>query len=346
MIDPDFPLIDLHRHLDGSVRLETILDLGRRHNLPLPAWDVEGLRPHVQFTDTLRGVQGVMAFIAKFKWMIGVLVDYAACRRIAYENVADAQREGIHYIELRFSPWFMAEPHQLDPLGVVEAVADGVEAGRRDFGLPVKLIGILSRTYGPDTAWTELNALLAHRDRLAALDLAGDEANWPGERFTAHLQKARDAGWHITVHAGESAGPQSVWQAVRELGAERIGHGVSAVHDPALLDYLAERRIGVESNLTSNVQTSTVPDYASHPLRRFLEHGILATINTDDPGISAIDLRYEYEVAAPAAGLTAEQIRQAQRNALAVAFLSQEEKDLRGFKNLAGLNQPAVGSEK
>ncbi len=344
MIDPDLPLIDLHRHLDGSVRLETILDLGRQHNLPLPAWDVESLRPHVQFTDTLHGVQGVMAFIAKFKWMIGVLADYDACRRIAYENVADAQREGIHYIELRFSPWFMAEPHQLDPLGVVEAVADGVEAGERDFGLPAKLIGILSRTYGPDTAWIELNALLAHRDRLVGLDLAGDEANWPGEIFAAHLKKARDAGWHITVHAGESAGPQSIWQAVRELGAERIGHGVSAVRDPALLDYMAERRIGVESNLTSNVQTSTVPDYASHPLRRFLAHGILATINTDDPGISAIDLRYEYEVAAPAAGLTAEQIRQAQRNALQVAFLS--EKDLRGFKNLAGLNQLAVGSEK
>ena len=316
-IDPSLPLIDLHRHLDGSVRLETILDLGRAHNLPLPAWDVEGLRPHVQVTEPQ---PGVMAFLSKFKWMTGVLVDYDACRRVAYENVEDAQREGIDYIELRFSPWFMAEPHGLNPVGVVEAVVDGVRAGARDTGVQVQLIGILSRTYGPDIAWKELEALLAHRDALIALDLAGDEANWPGDLFVDHFKKARDVGWHITVHAGESAGPESVWQAIRELGAERIGHAVRAIEDPRLLDYMAEHRIGIEANLTSNVQTSTVPDYASHPLRAFLERGLLATINTDDPGISNIDLAYEYNVAAPKAGLTPEQIRQAQRNAAEIAF--------------------------
>ena len=323
MIDPTVPLIDLHRHLDGNVRLETILDLARQHNLPLPAWDIEGLRPHVQVTEPR---PGVMAFIDKFQWMIGVLVDYRACQRVTYENVQDAQREGIDYIELRFSPWFMTEPHGLDPRGVVEAVADGAEAGKRDCGIRVKLIGILSRTYGLEKTWKELEALLHFRDRLVALDLAGDEANWPARLFVEHFRRAREAGWQVTVHAGESAGPESVWQAVRDLGATRIGHAISAVEDPRLLDYLAEHKIGIESSLTSNVQTSTVEDYASHPLRSFLERGLLATINTDDPGISGIDLRHEYEVAAPAAGLTAEHTRQAQRNALAVAFLSADER--------------------
>jgi adenosine deaminase len=324
MIDPTFPLIDLHRHLDGSVRLETILDLGRQHNLPLPAWDVEELRPHVQVTEPQ---PGIMAFIAKFKWMTGILVDYEACHRIAYENVEDAHLEGIDYIELRFSPWFMAEPHALDPTGVVEAVTDGVEAGVRDLNIQVNLIGILSRTYGPEIAWKELEALLHHQDHLVALDLAGDEANQPGELFVDHLQRAREAGWHMTVHAGETAGPESVWQALRDLGAARIGHAIRAPEDPALLDFMAKHQIGIESNLTSNVQTSTVPDYASHPLRHFLEQGLLATINTDDPGISGIDLRHEYEVAAPAAGLTAEHTHQAQRNALTVAFLSSDERE-------------------
>ncbi|NOX61776.1 MAG: adenosine deaminase [Chloroflexi bacterium] len=319
MIDPTLPLMDLHRHLDGSVRLETILDLGLKHNLPLPARDLEGLRPYVQVTEPQ---PGVMAFIAKFEWMIGVLVDYDAVRRIAYENVEDAKREGIDYIELRFSPWFMSEPHGLDPAGVVEAVADGVESAARDTGVRVNLIGILSRHYGPDIAWKELDALLQHRDRFVALDLAGDEANWPGELFVEHFKRARDAGWRITVHAGEAAGPESVWQAIRELGAERIGHAVRASEDPALLDYMAERGIGIEANLTSNVQTSTVPDYPSHPLKSWLERGILATINSDDPGISAIDLPYEYNVAAPAAGLTPEQIRQAQANAAQIAFMT------------------------
>jgi adenosine deaminase len=318
MIDPALPLIDLHRHLDGNVRLQTILDLGRQHNLNLPAWDLEGLRPYVQVTQTQ---PGVMAFIAKFDWMTRILVDYDACRRVAYENVEDAQSEGLDYVELRFSPWFMAEIHHLDPTGVVEAVVDGILAGRRDFQVRVNLIGILSRTYGPETAWKELGALLSQRDHLVALDLAGDEANWPGELFVGHFRQARDAGWKITVHAGEAAGPESVWQAIRGLGATRIGHAVEATRDPVLMSYLADHQVAIESSLTSNVQTSTVPDYASHPIRRFVDRGLLVTLNTDDPGISAIDLSHEYYVAAPAAGLTAAQIHHIQRNALAAAFL-------------------------
>ncbi|MEW6094853.1 MAG: adenosine deaminase [Chloroflexota bacterium] len=323
MIHTDFPLAELHRHLDGAVRLQTILDLGIQHNLPLPAFDLEGLRPHVQVTDPQ---PGVMAFIAKFKWMVAILVDYEAVRRIAYENVEDAKREGLDYVELRFSPWFMAEAHGLDPAGVVEAVVDGTTAGARDFGMRVNLIGILSRTYGPDSAKKELDALLGQSRHITALDLAGDEANFPAEWFAEHFHRARDAGWHITVHAGESDGPESVWQAIQTLGAERIGHALRAVEDPALMDYLAGHKISIESCLTSNVQTSCVPDYVSHPLKTFLEHGLCATINTDDPGISAITLPYEYEVAAPQAGLSKEQICQAQVNALEAAFLPETEK--------------------
>ena len=324
VIDPDLPFIDLHRHLDGSVRLQTILELGCQHHLSLPAWDLDGLRPYVQ----VNGPQpGIMSFISKFEWMTGVLVDYDACRRIAYENVQDAKSEGIDYIELRFSPWFMAEAHGLDPAGVVEAVLDGAEAGSQEFNMPINLIGILSRTYGPEIAWKELDALLGQRQRIVGLDLAGDEAHFPGELFTQQLNKARDAGWHITVHAGEAAGPANIWQALRDLGAERLGHAVTATQDAALMDYLAVHGTGIESSLTSNVQTSTVSDYASHPLLQFLEKGLLATINTDDPGISAINLRHEFEIAAPAAGLTNQQIRQAQANALTVAFLTEQEKN-------------------
>ncbi|MGD2252900.1 MAG: adenosine deaminase [Anaerolineales bacterium] len=323
MIDPTLPLIDLHRHLDGNVRLETILDLGRQHNLPLPGETLETLRPHVQVSDPQ---PGVMAFIAKFEWMIRVLVDEQACRRVAYENVKDAKAEGIDYIELRFSPWFMSETHALKPEAVVEAVIDGVQAGSREVGLKANLIGVLSRTYGPRACGKELEALLRHREGLVAVDLAGDEANFPGELFVEHFRRARDAGLQITVHAGESAGPESVWQAIRELGAARIGHALGAKKDPALMDYIVAHKIGIESNLTSNVQTSCVPDYARHPLRGFLDMGMLATINTDDPGISAIDLNHEYHVAAPAAGLTPEHARQAQRNAVAISFLSSKEK--------------------
>jgi adenosine deaminase len=318
------PLLDLHRHLDGSIRLETILDLGRSLKIPLPADNLEGLRPFVQIT---KPRPGVMAFIEKFKYMIGVLGNYDACQRVAYENVEDAFLEGIDYIELRFSPLFMAEPHNLDPRGVVESVLAGVRKGQDQFDIKVNLIGIISRTYGPDRGWLELEALLDYRDQFVALDLAGDEVNFPGKLFVDHFQEARDAGWHITVHAGEESGPDSIWQAIEELGAERIGHGVSAIRDPQLVDFLIENQIGLESNLTSNLQTRVIDSYAAHPLKAFLEAGVLATINTDDPGISAIDLAFEYQQAAPAAGLTLDQIHKAQGNALQIAFLSPAEKE-------------------
>lgn len=323
MIDPHLPLIDLHRHLDGSVRLETILDLSRQHGLHLPAWEIERLRPHVIVTSPQ---PGVMAFIEKLGWMTGVLVDYDACRRIAYESVEDAFIEGIHYIELRFSPWFMSLPHQLDPTKVVEAVGQGVRLAALATGMQVNLIGILSRTYGPEVAWQELEALLQYRKFLVAIDLAGDEENFPAELFMEHFQKARQAGLQVTAHAGEADGPNSIWKAIQVLGATRIGHAVRAVKDPKLIQYMKEQRIGIEANLTSNLQTSAVKDYASHPLKQFIELGLLATINSDDPGVSGINLQHEYEIAAPAAGLSQDQIRQAQVNALEVAFLSAEEK--------------------
>src|SRR5256885_5924746 len=322
-IDPQLPLIDLHRHLDGSVRLNTILEVGKKHGVKLPGATPDELRPHVQ---VMERQPGVMAFISKMLWMTAVLGDADACQQIARENVEDAKREGIDYIELRFSPWFMSEPHGLDLMRVVEAVVTGVRGGAEETGVRVKLIGILSRTYGPEIAHKELAALLTQREHIVALDLAGDEANFPPKLFVEHFKRARDAGWRVTVHAGESAGPESVWDALRLLGAERIGHGVRAVEDAALVDYLFENHIGIEANLTSNVQTSTVSDLASHPLREMLARRLLASINTDDPGVSAIDLPHEFNVAAGGAGLSREQIRQAQVNALETAFLSKEEK--------------------
>ncbi|QRN84357.1 adenosine deaminase [Chloroflexota bacterium] len=325
MIHDDLPLIDLHRHLDGNVRLATILDLARQHDLPLPADTLEELRPHIQVSEP---ETDIMAYFTRFNWMISVLADYDACRRVAYENVLDAAAEGLDYIELRFSPWFMAEPHQLDPAGVVEAVVEGVRQGNVETPqTKVVLLGIISRTYGPETGMKELEALLTQKDHIVGLDLAGDEVRFPAEMFIEHFQMARDAGWGITVHAGESAGPQSVWQAIEDLGASRIGHALTIGEDPELVEMMLEKRIGIEANLTSNVDTSSVPSYAAHPLKGWLDLDLLATLNTDDPGISPVTLREEFEVAAPKAGLTEADTRKAQENAVEIAFAFGSEKE-------------------
>ncbi|HEY5642757.1 MAG TPA: adenosine deaminase [Woeseiaceae bacterium] len=322
-IDPEQPLIDLHRHLDGAIRLETVLEVAAEQGIFLPAYDLQGLRPHVVVEGK---AAGLMDFIGRFRWLTAILHDLETCRRVAYENVIDARDEGLGYIELRFSPWFMAETHGLDPAGVVEAVADGVVAAERDSGVRTQIIGIMSRTYDTETCHRELDALLSHRDHLVAIDLAGDEARFPASLFAEHFKRARDAGLQVTVHAGEVDGPQSVWSAIRDLGAARIGHGIHSLEDPALVEFLIDRRIGLEIAITSNVQVGVVEDYAGHPVKKILEAGIVANLNTDDTAISCIDLRHEFEVAAPRAGLSPAQTRQAQANALEMAFLSESEK--------------------
>ncbi|HEJ9411637.1 adenosine deaminase [Proteus mirabilis] len=324
MIDTQLPLTDLHRHLDGNIRPETILDLAKQHNIALPAYELETLRPHVQIT---KNEPSLVSFLQKLDWGVAVLADLDACRRVAYENVVDVANAGIDYAELRFSPYYMAMKHQLPIEGVVEAIIDGVQDALHTYDVEIRLIGILSRTFGENACQQELNGLLKHQDKITALDLAGDELGFPGHLFQPHFNRARDTGWKITVHAGEAAGAESIWHAIKELGATRIGHGVKAIEDPRLMDYLAEHQIGIESCLTSNIQTSTIASLAQHPLKKFLEHGIIASLNTDDPAVEGIELKHEYNVAAPAAGLTAAQIRQAQINGLTMAFISQAERD-------------------
>lgn len=323
MIADDVPLCELHRHLDGSVRVETILELADQHGLTLPADTVEGLTPYVHIDDA---EPGLMAFLARFRYLVEILVDLDACRRVAYENVEDAAGEGIDLIELRFSPWFMAERHGLDPGGVVEACIDGARAGARDFGVTVGLIGILSRTYGPETCMHELEALLAHRDGLVGMDLAGDEGGFPPVLFAEHFHRIRDAGLGVTIHAGEAAGPASVWSAIRDLGASRIGHGFRSSEDPELVAYLADRAIPLECCPTSNLHTSSVASYGEHPMARLAAAGVPFCLNTDDPGISAVTLRHEYEVAGPAMGLDQALLRAAQVTALEHSFVPDDEK--------------------
>ncbi len=323
MIDSTRPLCELHRHLDGSIRLETILELADEHGIALPANDVAGLAPYVHID---KSAPGLMAFINRFEHMTAVLVDADACRRVAYENVEDAKHEGIDYIELRYSPWFMAETHAMNPAEVMEACADGIRAAECDTGVRANIIGILSRTYGVETCMKELDAILAHRDHIVAVDLAGDESGFPAHLFRAHFKRVRDAGLHVTIHAGEADGPHSVWSAIRDLGAERIGHGFRAIEDPALVDHLVASGIGLESCPTSNLHISAVEDYASHPIKQLADCGVKFCLNTDDPGISAIDIRHEYDTAAVATGLTRTQIQQSQVDALDMAFLSNDEK--------------------
>ncbi len=324
MTDPTLVLTDLHRHLDGSVRPETVLDLGRRFNVSLPAQTLSALRPYLQVTDRCPSVE---ALLAKLDYQVAVLGDLNAVHRVARENVEDLALEGVDYAELRFSPAYMAGPHGLPLEGVVEAVIDGVQSAARATGVKVNLIGILCRGEGQDACHRELDAILSQRDHFVACDLAGDEEGYPGTLFVDHFRRVRDAGLNVTIHAGEPGPPSSIWQAVQALGATRLGHATTAVEDPRLMAFLAEQGIGIESCPTSNVHANSVADYPAHPIRQFVEAGITVCLNTDDPGVSANSVPFEYRMARERIGLTDQQLRQIQHNGLALAFLSDGERE-------------------
>ncbi len=323
MIHHDLPFIDLHRHLDGNIRPQTILDLSIEHQIKLPADNLIELLPHVQ----IQGKESdLMSFLQKLDYGVAVLADLDACKRVAYENVQDAHLQGLHYAELRFSPYYMAMKHNLAIEDVVAAVIDGVKLGQQEFAIKINLIGILSRTFGIENCHQELDALLAHKDNLVAIDLAGDELGKPGELFIEHFNKVQQAGLHITIHAGEADGASSIWQAINELKATRIGHAVNAIDDEKLMDYMIEHHIAIESCLTSNYQTGSVIDMANHPVKQFLAKGLLVCLNSDDPAVQGVDMKNEYTLAAKEVGLSDLQCRTLQENALKAAFLSKSER--------------------
>jgi adenosine deaminase len=325
------PLIDLHRHLDGNIRPKTIWQLAEKNNIALPESSFEQFIPHIQI---INNEPDLLAFLAKLDWGVKVISSLDDVVRIAYENVEDASNAKLDYAELRFSPYYMAMNNKLPVTGVVEALIEGINLGRNDFATKVNLIGILSRTFGVDKCQQELNALLTCKDSLVGIDLAGDEYNFPGHLFESHFNQVRDAGLNVTVHAGEAAGPESVWHAIDKLGATRIGHGVSCAQDPKLLDYMLSQNISIESCLTSNIQTGTLESIEDHPVKTFLAHGLTVCLNTDDPAVENIELTHEYQLAENVLGLSKEQISTLQRNSVEMSFLTDREKqNLLALKN-------------
>ncbi|NQY22115.1 MAG: adenosine deaminase [Campylobacteraceae bacterium] len=323
MIDKNLPLIDLHRHLDGNIRPKTIWELAKLNNIKLPVDDFKEFIPYVQIQNQ---EADLLAFLEKLDWGVAVLKTLEDVKRIAYENVEDAFNAGLHYAELRFSPYYMSMNHNLIIKDVVKAIIDGVNTAVKDFDIKINLIGILSRTFGVEKCQQELEAILAYKNDIIAVDLAGDEYNFPGSMFVEHFKQVKEAGLFITVHAGEAGGSESMYQAINELNATRIGHGVACALDEELMDYMLKNNIAIESCITSNYQTGTIKDIPAHPIKVFLEKGLKVCLNTDDPAVQGIEIKNEFEIAQTIVGLSDKNISTLQQNALDICFLSEDEK--------------------
>jgi adenosine deaminase len=311
------PKVELHRHLEGAIRLQTIIDLYRDAGEPLEAKTPDKLAPKAQ---VLRPMKSLAEVLTYFLVAQGAFRDYAAVERIAFEAVEDLADDNVRLAELRFSPDFLCRPHELDWDKAMEAILAGVERAT-DLDVAVGLIAIVSRSYGIESAERTVEFALRHRDHLVGFDLADDEINNPPAKFARALAPIRDAGIPLTAHYGESAGPEYPREAVQVLAVSRLGHGVSVAWDPAVTALVIERGVTLEMCPTSNERTNAVPSLGHHPARRLLQEGAVVTINTDDPGLFGIDLTHELSVARDVLGFDESDLRLVTANALDASFL-------------------------
>lgn len=316
------PKVDLHRHLEGTIRLQTIIDLSREAGEPLAAGTPEELAPQAQ---VLRPMSSLAEVLTYFRIAQEAFRDYAAVERIAFEAVEDLANDDVRLAELRFSPDFMCRPHELEWSGAMEAILAGIDRAR-DLDVTVGLIAIVSRSYGIESAERTVDFALRHRQHLVGFDLADDEVDFPPAVFAGVLAPVREAGIPLTAHYGEAAGPEYPREAVEVLGVRRLGHGVSVARDPEVTALVIEREVALEMCPTSNERTNAVPSLAEHPARRLLREGARVTINTDDPGLFGIDLTHELEVATGALGFEEDDLRRVTANAIEASFLPDDVK--------------------
>lgn len=316
------PKAELHCHLDGSVRPETLIELGREYKRPMPRDDSEALREYM----IVRDARNLQDYLDRFSTTLSVMQSAEALERIAYELMEDAANDGISYIEVRYSP-VLNTVGGLSLGAAVEAPLLGIARGTRDFGVTGRLIICALRNLPAETSLELARLAVAYRaSGVVAFDLAGGEMGNPASAHAAAFAHARAHDLACTVHAGEGDGPESIRQAVHICGADRIGHATRLIEDTSLGQYINDRRIALEICLTSNVQTRAAATYEEHPLRCYFDQGHNVVLNTDNRLMSGTTLTDEYWYAAQHLGFTMKELSAIAVNGFTSAFLPWEER--------------------
>ena len=318
------PKVDLHRHLEGSLRLETLAEIALEHGIDLPSYNIEQLRPYVQFTDEEPDFH---RFLEKFKLLKRFYTTREAVKRVAYEAVIDAANDNVKYLELRFNPAALAHAQNYPLHEVTELVLEAVKQAQAETGIWVRLICTAVRHESYELASQVIEVAIAYRDQgIVGVDLAGDEVHYPAAPFAPLFKRAAEHGLGITIHAGEAGRAANVREAVEVLHAQRIGHGISAIEDSSVVQLLRQHDVTLEVCPTSNLQTGAVDNFGLHPLRDLYVLGVKVTINTDDPSVSDTTLTDEYMVAMLGLGVSLRDLRRCTRNSIHAAFLPPAER--------------------
>ena len=321
------PKAELHLHLEGSIEPATLLELKKRHGSPNATLaEVEALYSYENFT----------GFLSAFKNVTELLKTPEDYELITYRLMERLKSENVMHAEVNVSVGVCLWRKQ-DFDAIFEGLERGRERGERDFGISVLWIFDAVRQFGAEKAQAVAEIAVRYRDRKAVgFGIGGDERKGPAELFRDVYAWAADHGLRLTAHAGESAGPESIWGALN-LRAERIGHGLTAWQDPELVEELSKRQVPVEICVTSNLRTGCCAGLAEHPARNYFDHGMMITLNTDDPAMFRTSLTREYQLVQDAMGFTDEHLRELARNSFEASFLPAEKKlhFLNSFDSLA-----------
>ena len=319
-----FPKVELHRHLEGSLRLSTLLDVARNYHIDLPGSD--GLRPLVQVMPS--DPRTSRNFLSKFETLRKFYRSPEVIQRITEESIADAAADNVRYLELRFTPAALSKVNGFALSDVMDWVIEGVKKGQDEHQVTTRLIASVNRHESLDLA-AQVARLAAERldSGIVGLDLAGDENGYPSAPFEPIFREAKEGGLNITVHAGEWGSVENVAEAINLFNAERIGHGVRVMDDPAVVDLARERGTTFEVCITSNFQSGVVASVGEHPIRSMLGANLNATIHTDDPSISQITLSDEYQLVCEQLGVNMGSLHERVLAAAQAAFLPDGERD-------------------
>lgn len=317
------PKTDLHCHLDGSVRVETLIDLAQQQGVTLPGMTVDALTPHVVIPDDCESLE---QYLKAFDVTLSVMQDFDALRRVAYELAEDAAKENVKYLEVRFCP-LLHTNKGLSMHQIVKAVLQGLGDAERQYDILSGVIICGLRHMTPESSVALAQLAIDFKNRgVVAFDLAGGEYGNPAKDHKDAFYIVLNENINCTIHAGEAFGPESISQALHYCGAHRIGHGTRLQEDRDLLNYVNDHRIPLEICLTSNVQTKAVDKIENHPLRKYYDLGLRVTLNTDNRLMSHTTVTDEYVIAAQAFDFDAHDLANLVINGFKSAFLPHNKK--------------------
>ena len=318
------PKVELHRHLEGSLRLSTMLDIARKHGVTVPV-SMLNLSGLVQVQD--KDPMTFSNFLDKFKTLRLFYRSPDVIHRVTREAVEDAAKDNVHYLELRFTPVALSRAEGFPLHDVMEWVITSAQDAAKTFGIKVGLIASVNRHESPELAEQVAWLAVDHQKHgLFGLDLAGNEAEFKSNPFHDIFKEAKQSGLHLTIHAGEWGPAENVRDAIENLGAERIGHGVRVLEDEAVAALAKERGVVFEVCPTSNFQSGVVTTMEEHPLPRMIEYGLKVTVNTDDPSVSRISLSNEFQIAHEKLNVSMDVLKQSILLAAESSFLADVEK--------------------